>query len=37
MDMNFRRNNVPALLPQPDPLGFLEYSVAEGGRAPSNR
>ena len=33
MDMNFRRNNVPALLPQPDPLGFLEYSVVYTDRA----
>ena len=31
--MNFRRNNVPALLPQPDPLGFLEYSVVYTDRA----
>jgi aspartate aminotransferase-like enzyme len=33
MDMIFRRNNVPALLPQPDPLGFLEYSVVYTDRA----
>jgi hypothetical protein len=36
-DITFRRNDLPALLPQSDPHGFLEHSAAEGGRGQSNR